>query len=99
MTPSSVSPWCVLVVPNGTHRPEPLARAIGTHNPQWRCVAVWAGDPHLRPALDGVQWAPDDAALAEHELAGSTPTVAEWRCALSGVAHALRCGASAVVVL
>ena len=94
-----MSPWCVLVVPNGTHRPEPLARAIAAHNPEWCCVAVWAGDPHLRPLLDGVQWVPGVAVLTEHQLAGSTPTVAEWRCALAGVAHALANRASAVVVL
>ena len=41
----------VLVVPHGTHRPEPVAEALHSFHPSWEVGAVWCGDPHLRPRL------------------------------------------------
>ena len=46
----------VLVVPNGTHRPQPLAEAIAGLHPAWEIGAVWCGDPQLRPPAAGVAW-------------------------------------------
>ena len=98
--PSSTAPCVVLVVPNGSHRPEALARAIAEHHPGWELGAVWAGDPQLRPALDGLAWWPEPPLPAlEHLLASSTADVAEWRLALVVTADLLGRGASAVVVL
>ena len=60
MNTESTSPHVLLVVPNGTYRPEPLARAVWSFHPSWTVSAVWAGDPGLRPALNGLDWDDDD---------------------------------------
>ena len=91
----------VLVVPHGTHRPEPTAAAIATHHPTWEVGAVWCGDPHLRPQLTGLAWldggpyqAADEVAL----VAGDT-LVGEWRRAVAAASRLLRDGVDRVVLL
>lgn len=57
----------LIVVPPGTRRPDALAKAVAEHHPTWRCRAVWAGDPQLRPRrTGGLTWV--DAGVTEHEL-------------------------------
>ena len=46
----------MLLVPQGTHRPEPLAQALRSLHPTWEVGALWCGDPQLRPQLNGVVW-------------------------------------------
>lgn len=105
MTPSP-APVVLLVVPNGTHRPEPLATAIHERHPDWRLRAVWAGDPHLRPVLDAdavpeLSWCDDDAALRarELELAVSNDDAARWLVAVRAARCALADGAPWTIVL
>lgn len=54
----------LLVVPHGTHRPEPLAAAIRSVHPSWEIGAVWCGDPHFRPWLEGIAWLDNDTTAA-----------------------------------
>jgi len=88
-----------IVVPNGTHRPEPLAAAIARHHPTWRATAVWSGDPQLRPGPETeVTWSPDDAP-DERALAGAPPAAAEWGAASRATRRLLAAGAPEVVLL
>jgi glycosyltransferase involved in cell wall biosynthesis len=100
----------LLVVPQGTHRPEPLAAAIAEHHPDWLIVAVWCGDPHLRPVLtSSLRWCDADAdaetaadATAddwELMLVAAAPVEAEWARSLTIADAFLAAGATAVVAL
>ncbi len=65
----------VLVVPHGTHRPESLAEAIRACSIRtWEVGAVWCGDPHLRPRLDGVVWLDDATAMPPRRWPSSPVT-------------------------
>jgi hypothetical protein len=99
-----------LVVPNGTHRPDALARAIATIHADVAIGAIWCGDPQLRPAhSDAAPWwdwqliAADlssEVAEAWHEiLVADPPLVAEWRAALRTVRDRLDRGARSITVL
>lgn len=95
-----------LVVPNGTHRPEPLAAAVRAHHPDWEVVSVWCGDPHLRPVLDGTPWADvtidaDDERRHgwERTLAGREAHEAEWLRALDVCDELFEAGSATVVLL
>ncbi|MGZ4792914.1 MAG: glycosyltransferase [Ilumatobacteraceae bacterium] len=74
----------VLVVPHGTHRPEPIAEALHAHQPTWAVGAVWCGDPHLRPPLNGLTWFDDHptSAAAEIAIVSGDVRVGEWKRAL-----------------
>lgn len=86
----------VLVVPSGTHRVEPLAAAVHEHHPEWELLAVWTGDPQLRPAAE-VDWSPSQPVGIE--LVASTAEQTEWRHALLTVRQLLLDGARRAVVL
>jgi len=91
----------VLVVPNGTHRPQPLAGAIARLHPAWEVGAVWCGDPQLRPPADGVDWLDNGRPTPEDEVAlvaGET-SIGEWRRAVAVVQRLLADGADQVVAL
>jgi glycosyltransferase involved in cell wall biosynthesis len=91
----------VLVVPHGTHRPEALASALATHHPTWDIGAVWCGDPHLRPRLDGVAWLDRGTYAPSDELAlvAGDPSVGEWRAAVEVAADLLADGCDRVALL
>jgi hypothetical protein len=91
----------VLVVPHGTHRPEPLAEAIRVLHATWEVGATWCGDPHLRPSLDGVTWLDGrDAAVSEEvAIVAGEARVGEWRRAIGVTAALLSGGADQVVLL
>jgi glycosyltransferase involved in cell wall biosynthesis len=95
----STSPHVLLVVPNGTYRPEPLARAVSSYHPGWTVSATWAGDPGLRPVLDGLEWDDVDDPAWEHHLVTSSPGALEWLRAVPVVRRLLASEASVVVVL
>ncbi|MCW2749665.1 MAG: putative glycosyltransferase [Aeromicrobium sp.] len=96
-----------LIVPSGTWQLGPLAAALRTHHPGAAIVAVWCGDPHLRPVLEPdleVTWA--DADLAEPSgagwgllLAALRPRTYEWCRASVAVQRLLAAGAERVVAL
>ena len=91
----------VLVVPNGSHRPQPLAEAIRRLHPTWQIGAVWCGDPHLRPGSDGVDWLDREMSDAASEIAiiaGETQ-VGEWHRALAATTALLADGVDTVVLL
>jgi glycosyltransferase involved in cell wall biosynthesis len=94
------TPTVCLLVPNGTHRPEALAAALAAQHPDWPVVAVWCGDPQLRPG--GRIWfeppAPTDRSW-EHVLVASASHAAEWRRAVAASAALLADGAPSVVLL
>ena len=91
----------VLVVPHGTHRPEALATAVATMHPAWEVGAVWCGDPHLRPCLDGVTWLDsagrDDG--TETAIIAGEQGIGEWRRAIAAAADLIADGADRVVLL
>ncbi|MEY2581951.1 MAG: hypothetical protein QOE09_1800 [Ilumatobacteraceae bacterium] len=91
----------VLVVPHGTHRPEPLANAVAASHPTWEVGAVWCGDPQMRPPLDAVPWF--DRGLfgraAEVALVAGEVMVGEWRRAVDVSDHLLARGFDQVVLL
>ena len=91
----------LLVVPQGTHRPEPLAQALRVLHPQWETGAVWCGDPHLRPQLHDVAWLDSgiDAAAAEVAIVGGDVSTGEWRLAVGATSKLLRSGVDRVVLL
>jgi glycosyltransferase involved in cell wall biosynthesis len=91
----------VLVVPHGTHRPEPLARALLATHPTWEIGAVWCGDPHLRPQLEGLRWLDNHEldAAAERAIIAGEAAVGEWRRAVDVVAARLEDGVESVVLL
>lgn len=60
----------IIAVPNGSVRPGALVDAVVALHPDWHVVAVWSGDPQLRPS-DCVEWLP--AGHAEIELARIEP--------------------------
>ncbi|MEP7112799.1 MAG: hypothetical protein ABI862_06010, partial [Ilumatobacteraceae bacterium] len=88
----------VLVVPHGTHRPEPLAAALRALHPTWDIGAVWCGDPHLRPRLDGVEWY-DARDTDEVAIVAGDPLVGEWRRAVDVTAGLLANGVDRVALL
>jgi len=86
----------LIVVPPGTRRPEPLAGAIRRDTDEVGIVALWAGDPGVRPVLDGLDWIDgptDELVLIRHD-----PMVAEWRLAVAATGSLLQSGAAAVAV-
>ena len=91
----------LLVVPHGTHRPEPLAAAINTLHPQWSVGAVWCGDPYFKPQLDGVDWfnGSENAAAAEVAIVAGDALVGEWKRAIDVTAGLLADGFERVVLL
>ncbi len=95
-----------LIVPAGTFDASQLATHLIARHPSLDVSAVWAGDPHLRPAeaASGVRWA--DLDLVESVgigwgrlLAGIAPQVYEWARAARSVARMLRERDEPVVVL
>lgn len=52
-----------LVVPGGATGSRPLMEAIEGVEPGAEMMGVWAGDPHLRPVVQGLRWI--DGALPE----------------------------------
>jgi glycosyltransferase involved in cell wall biosynthesis len=95
-----------LIVPAGTFDASPLVANLIARHPSLEVSAVWAGDPHLRPAeaAPGVRWA--DLDLEESVgigwgrlLAGIAPQVYEWARAARAVARMLRERDEPVVVL
>jgi len=84
----------VLVVPNGTHRPQPMADAIATLHPTWEAGAVWCGDPQLRPPANGVGWLDEGLLAAEEEVAliAGEASVGEWQRAVAVVQRLLADG-------
>ncbi|MFT3853923.1 MAG: glycosyltransferase family 4 protein [Ilumatobacteraceae bacterium] len=86
----------VLVVPSGTHRVDPLADAVRAHHPDWDLVAVWTGDPQVRPAA-AVPWASSQPSGVE--LVRSTAEQVEWRHALLTARRVLAGGARRAVLL
>ena len=91
----------VLVVPHGTHRPEPLAEAIHGFHPSWEIGAVWCGDPYLRPRLNGVAWIDDHAMKPTDEviLVAGDVEVGEWSRAVDTSIGLLADGVDHVVLL
>ena len=90
----------LLVVPQGTHRPEPLAAALRAVHPSWEIGAVWCGDPHFRPRLQGLAWFDNDtSAAAEVAVVAGDVAIGEWRRALDVTAALLADGAERVVLL
>jgi glycosyltransferase involved in cell wall biosynthesis len=88
----------VLVVPHGTHRPEPLAEAIRAVHPAWEVGAVWCGDPQLRPPLDGVGWLRSGPTNEVAILAGDA-LVGEWHRATAAAVDLIASGVEHVVLL
>ncbi|MEO8266790.1 MAG: glycosyltransferase [Ilumatobacteraceae bacterium] len=91
----------VLVVPHGTHRPEPLASALAALHPTWEVGAVWCGDPQLRPHLESVAWLDGGPYSAADEVAlvAGDSLVGEWRRAVAVTSQLLRDGVEHVVLL
>lgn len=91
----------VLVVPHGTHRPEPLAEAVHTFHPAWEIGAVWCGDPQLRPGLDGLAWLDRTATgtAAEVAIIAGDARVGEWRRAVDATSALLADRVDRVVLL
>ncbi len=102
MTTGDQAPVVLLVVPPGTVSPAPLAAAVQLLHPAWRVVAVWAGDPHLRPLLDDLSWFDPDgeaSTLRQVQLASRAPADAIWLRALAAARRALDEGAPSAVML
>ena len=106
MTQPSPMPLVVIVVPNGTLRPEPLAAAVRRIHPAWDVCALWAGDPHVRPALTGeLEWvdaapATDDLHPAwQRTLVSHEGLNAEWVRVLTVTGRLLEVSARPVVAL
>ena len=91
----------VLVVPHGTHRPEPLAGALAALHPTWEMGAVWCGDPQLRPQLESVAWLDSGpySAADEGALVAGDSLVGEWRRAVAATSSLLTAGVEHVVLL
>ncbi|MGD9996128.1 MAG: glycosyltransferase [Ilumatobacteraceae bacterium] len=90
-----------LVVPNGTHRPDALARAVEATSGPVDIVAVWCGDPQLRPRTS-VPWSsqPTERDADWHRvLVSRPPVVAEWLGALAAVRHLVAAGAGTVTLM
>ena len=99
MTTSGSAPVVLLVVPPGTVRPEPLAAAVRAVHPDWVVTAVWAGDPQLRPTLDGdVSWH-SRVERGTAVLLTQADERVDWWFASRAVSRLLDDGAPAVVVL
>lgn len=104
MTTRGPAPVVLLVVPPGTVDVGPLAAAVAARHPDWQLAPVWAGDPHLRPVLDGpiADWfgAEDDGSdLRQRQLASRAPLDALWLRAISAARRAFAADAETVVVL
>jgi glycosyltransferase involved in cell wall biosynthesis len=91
----------VLVVPQSTYRPEPLASALLALHPAWEVGAVWCGDPHLRPQSDDVAWLDRriSDAVSEVAIVAGEPLLGEWRRAVSVTSELLVNGVERVVLL
>ena len=91
----------VLVVPHGTHRPEPLAEALREFHPAWEVGAVWCGDPHFRPQLDGVIWLDrrDHGPAGEVAIVAGDALIGEWRRSMEVTSALLADGVDRVVLL
>jgi glycosyltransferase involved in cell wall biosynthesis len=100
MTDAHADPLVLIVVPNGGHRAGPLAEAIRRLHPAWRIEALWAGDPHLRPAFDkAIEWCSDvDVRDREWQLAHVSLAAErfEWSCMLEAARR--RVGDHAAVI-
>lgn len=95
-----------LIVPAGSFDATGLISELRSNQPDLEITAIWAGDPHRRPAMaaPGVDWA--DLALAEplgigwgRLLAALTPEAYEWARTSRAVACLLRRAEQPVVVL
>ncbi len=94
----------LLVVPPGTHRPEPLAAAVRAAHPDWEIAPVWAGDPHLRPVLDDPSFprvgsSDELSTVRQHALVSVPAEHAWWLRWIAQAEQYLRDGAGAIVVL
>ncbi len=101
--PVQASVQALVVVPPGTVRAEPLMAAVRRHHPDWSVVAVWAGDPHLRPCLtDGTRWYDprgETSTQRQRTLVTGPALDAVWSRALEAATVAFDDGASSVIVL
>jgi glycosyltransferase involved in cell wall biosynthesis len=107
MAEQPVTPTFCLTIPSGGWDLAPLVAAIHEHHPESPIVAVWCGDPHLRPVLQtpwNVHWA--DLALGEHRdrpwngwLVALEPRAYEMLRTGVAVRRLLRDGASTVIQL
>ena len=96
-----------LIVPSGAWNLAALGAAIRRHHDSVSLVAVWCGDPHLRPLLDeslGLHWADLDLDAPQQIgwgllLTGLEPRTYEWCRTSAAVARLLTRGATAVVVV
>jgi glycosyltransferase involved in cell wall biosynthesis len=95
------APMVCLVVPNGTHRPDALARAIVDQHPTWRMEVLWAGDPHQQPSGSGVvsMTAASDL-VADWELVQlrCPGEAAEWIAALEAARRHVAAGSCALLL-
>jgi glycosyltransferase involved in cell wall biosynthesis len=91
----------VLVVPHGTHRPEPLAHAVAASHPTWEVGAVWCGDPQMRPPLHDLAWFDRDPSGAADEvgLVAGDASVGEWRRSVDVVTRLRAEGFDQIVLL
>jgi glycosyltransferase involved in cell wall biosynthesis len=104
MTKRGPAPVVLLVVPPGTVDAGPLAAAVTAAHPAWRVAPVWAGDPHLRPALTGPAQAwfdteDDGTELRQRQLASRAPLDSLWLRSITAARSAFEAGAGTVVVL
>lgn len=104
MTSRAANTVALLVVPPGTHRPEPLAVALRELHPDWVILPVWAGDPHLRPVLEAPlgRWFDEPGeggATRERQLVARSEEDALWLRAVSATSAALASGAERVLLL
>ena len=103
ITQEPASPLVLVVVPNGSIRPEPLITALRVIHPTWDSRAVWAGDPHLRPMLDDEScWLDlDDVGDLEWQrtLVSFEPEHAEWLRLLSACRSVLAESGRPIVAL
>ena len=107
MAEQPVTPTFCLTIPSGRWNLAPLVTGIREHHPESPIVAVWCGDPHLRPVLDrklDVAWA--DSALPTFGdiawpllLIALSPRIYEWCRTAATVLRLLADGAAAVVML
>lgn len=96
-----------LVVPSGAWNLEPLVAAIRVHHGDRSIVAVWCGDPHLRPVLPdstATTWCDRDldepsGAGWNRLLVGLAPRTYEWARAAAAIGRLLDAGVHSVVML
>jgi hypothetical protein len=96
--PSDGATAVLVVVPNGTIRPEPLADAVLARHREWNVSAVWTGDPQLQPVLGAaIGW--HDARVDELDLVGDDVHAGEWRRAIAAASTCFSEGARRVLLL